>query len=267
MVPTQVYFRQDRDTREEFEICELYFPTVPVRTDLEQNSGRVICRYSALPFNKELVRDLHNYGLSPINDSREHSYIADMQWIDDLGELTFPTWFSFSDVPEDITRLVIKGRTNSRKFEWNTKMFAPTRLKAVEIMCELSTDPLIGPQGLVFRQYVPLHTYEIGINGMPMTNEWRTFWYKDRMVDAGFYWSIMDDVDEDGQLPPAAESIARQAAEILSQHTNFFVVDVAEGQDGKWWVVEVNDGQMSGLSTIPPRRFYQNLRDTLYYAG
>ncbi len=261
--PTQVYFRWDISNREEFNICENYFPTTDTRTNLEKTGSVVICRYSALPYNGELCCDLYTLGLRPINNNFEHSYIANMEWVNDLGSLTFTTWDNLVAVPDSAYPIVIKGRTNSRKFEWNTRMFAEDRKQAVGIMTELLNDPLIGPQGLVYRQYVPLKTYEIGINGMPMTNEWRCFFYKHQMIDAGFYWSIIDELetaDIAPRLPIEAELLACQAANIVAKRTNFFVVDVAQGVDGKWWVVEINDGQMSGLSTIDPDCFYHNLR-------
>ena len=39
-----------------------------------------------------------------------------------------------------------------------------------------------------------------------------------------------------------------------------FVLDLARDTFGRWWLVEINDGQMSGLSTIDSTRFYKNLR-------
>jgi hypothetical protein len=265
----QVYFRANHETQDEFQTCAAHFPTVPLRTQLTPHqSAPVICRMSALPFYRELEQDLHQFGLRPINAYSQHSYIADMGWLFDIPHLTFPTWQRLKDAPIHLS-LVIKGKTNSRKFEWNTRMFAPTRADAVRIMSDLSHDPLIGPQGLVFRQYVPLKTFEIGVNEMPMTNEWRCFFYKNTLVDFGFYWSIMDNLDvvnaEDfsqNGLP-----IAQEAANLVNEFTNFFVLDLAKDTTGRWWVVEVNDGQMSGLSTIPMERFYPNLKRVLTSQG
>ncbi len=261
---TQVYFRQDNTTKEEFEVCSKYFPTVSQRTELNKNISNVICRYSALPFNRELENDLKNIGCLPINSSFEHSYIADMGWIYDLESLTFPTWINLSEVPEN-TPIVLKGKTNSRKFEWNTKMFAENKKKAINIMHELWHDPLIGPQGVVFRKYIPLVTYEIGINGMPMTNEWRCFFYKNKLVDFGYYWSSLDNMSliNLDEFENEGLIVAKKAAEIVCENATFFVLDVAQDINGKWWIVEVNDAQMSGLSTIPVDRFYLNLQNVL----
>lgn len=257
----QIYFRKSKDTEDEYNECKKYFHVVPNRALLTESGGTVICRYSALPFNKELENDLVVMGLSPINSSVEHSYIAEMDWIYDITEYTFPTYFNLHQVPLKNYPIVIKGRTNSRKFEWNTRMFANNLTEANDISTELSHDPLIGPQGLVFRQYVPLETYEVGINDMPMTNEWRCFFYKGKLIDYGFYWSILDDMTKIGEneFEQTGLVFAHTIAQIIKEHTNFYVIDVARDIHGKWWVVEINDGQMSGLSCIPPDRFYFNL--------
>ncbi len=261
----QVYFReQDSAHWEERKVCERFFDTVPLRTQLKPSKYPVVCRYSALPFYRELQEDLKTMGLRPINSYLEHEYIAQMGWMYDLEDLTFQTWERLEDVPND-TPLVIKGRTNSRKFEWNSKMFAQDKKQAAHIMHELWHDPLIGPQGIVFRRYEPLKTYEIGVNGMPMTNEWRCFFHKNTLLSAGYYWSTLDNLAQvdSSSFEQAGLACAREAAERASEFTTFFVVDVAQTQAGHWRVVELNDGQMSGLSINDPHQMYQNLHHAI----
>jgi len=49
----------------------------------------------------------------------------------------------------------------------------------------------------------------------------------------------------------------------VSSFVRFFVIDVARTAEGKWIVVELNDGQQSGLSAIKPDDLYKNLKDSL----
>ena len=264
---TQIYFRKLPGTQEEYDIAQSYFNVVTQRTNLQRNNGElVICRYSALPYNNEVNTDLHNLGLIPINSSIEHSYIAEMDWIYDLTEFTFPTWFSLVEVKDSVFPIVVKGRTNSRKFEWNSKMFAQNRAQAIEITGELINDPLIGPQGIVYRKFIQLDTFDIGLNDLPITNEWRCFYYKGQLIDYGFYWPLLDDLSQidDEDFNKSGLNFANSIAQILNGFTNFYVIDVAKDVNNNWWVVEVNDGQMSGLATIPPERFYANLKRVLY---
>lgn len=259
-----IYFRHDRTTIDEFEIAKKYFDVVDCRTDLCRFSKHdvVLCRYSALPFNKELETDIKNLGMQMINSSSEHEYIASMAWYYDIPHLTFDTWFDSSQIPD--TQLVVKGVTNSRKFEWNKKMFAKNKTDAINIGCDLMQDSLIGPQGVVYRRYEKLKTFEIGINDMPMTNEWRCFFVGDKLVSYGFYWSSATDETlsrvNRNEFENSGLQLAKEAAKILSENCTFFVVDVAQKDDGSWIVVEINDGQMSGLSMIDPDAFYSNLK-------
>jgi len=50
-------------------------------------------------------------------------------------------------------------------------MYANTKEGLKNTISKLLDDPLIKEQGIVIREYIPLETYEIGINGMRFTNE------------------------------------------------------------------------------------------------
>jgi len=46
----------------------------------------------------------------------------------------------------------------------------------------------------------------------------------------------------------------------VGNKSNFYVIDVAKTQSGEWIVIELNDGQFSGLSAIDPNDLYMNLK-------
>ena len=225
----------------------------------------VVCRYSCLPNYAELEAELAFLGASMINSYDEHRYIAEMRWIDDIAHLTPKTWFNvgYANVPDTEHGWVLKGKTNSRKWQWNTHMFANTRKGLESVYRRLIDDTYIAPQGIVIREYVPLKPIEQAINGLPITNEWRCFFYKDLLLSGGYYWSIAESVDEHTVMPEPARKVAQAAADLLCKHTNFFVVDVAETVKGEWIVIEVNDGQMSGLSENDPVTLYTALREAI----
>ena len=85
--------------------------------------------------------------------------------------------------------------------------------------------------------------------------------FKNEILGADYYWSSAQNVDV--PVPPGATEIAREAARILSDEVDFFVVDVAEKDAGGFVVVEINDAQMSGLSCIDPDSFYYNLNKAI----
>ncbi len=260
-----ILFRKDFNFDNEMEIASKYFDVYTSRTVIPKNS-LVIGRYSCLPYYHELVEDLRFNNSQLINGLYEHQYIANFDYYYDVEKMTFPTWFNLSDMPmsKRDKPIVLKGKTNSKKFQWKTHMFAENFQKAVHMSAELLNDPFIGPQGLIYREYIPLETFEIGVNDIPMTNEWRLFFYKNQLITYAYYWGILDDltiIDKIKQdFIDNGIKFAQSVAKEISEFTNFFVLDVAKTQDGKWILVEVNDGQQSGLNgMINPEELYSNL--------
>jgi hypothetical protein len=252
----QVYFRKDEDSREEFEVCSRILPTTPFLSDVIQGE-RVICRYSALPFYTDVEAELHHMGARMVHSYEDHRYIASMAWVHDIPQMTFPTWFEdFQNIPENDHGYVVKGRTNSRKFDWHRRMFTPTKEGISQIIDRLLDDYTIANQGVVVRQYIPLRTFAYGINGLPITNEWRLFFLNGQFLTGAYYWSIFEPEFDPFVVPTAALNLAKEALAKTSLGQAFVVIDVAEGDDGRWWVVELNDGQMSGLSYNDPVTLY-----------
>jgi hypothetical protein len=252
-------FRSDRSTQDELLVSREHFSLVTDSRVGIQNS-LVIGRYSVLPFYAELEKDLKLQGSRLINSHFDHTYIANFDYYYDIEKLTAKTWFDLKDVPDEAFPIVVKGRTNSRKFDWATLMFAKDKRAASLIAHELSKDSLIGNQGLVFRKYLPLKVLEYGISGTPFCNEWRCFFYKDELLSYGFYWT---NSEFRAGITDAGLKVAKQAASILKDRVAFFVVDIAEDVDGNWWVIEVNDGQMSGLSDNDPQTLYRHLAEAI----
>lgn len=241
-----------------------YFPMADHRTAIPPGS-LVVPRYSALPFLQELVDDMRDMGSELINTKEEHDYVANLRnWYYDLGDLTPRTWFALDQMPTE-GPFVLKGATNSMKFYWNTHMFAENRYRAMEVAANLFKDANVGVQPIYGREYVPLRKLADGLNGLPISEEYRFFFLGEQLVDAGFYWSShVDDIE--GEFDPMVEvpkDFLAKVIEKVSPKIRFWVVDVARKADGGWMVVELNDGQQSGLGCIDPERFYRRLRELL----
>lgn len=140
---------------------------------------------------------------------------------------------------------------------WSKYMFAPNKQKALDIMFLLQEDSLLGNQDIIFRQYEQLRTFEFGLNNLPITNEFRFFYLDGNLVDYGFYWAISEQI---GQLDQNGMDFANKIADLIKEKIRFVVIDIAQKIDGSWILIELNDGQMSGLATIPEERFYLNLK-------
>lgn len=247
-----------------------HFPVYALRSEVPKGS-LVIGRYSTLPHHEELEADTKNLGSRLINTSAQHRYIANLDWYEDLADMTFPTWFRFQDVPSSAKSgaFVVKGRTNSRKQQWLEKMYAPDFQSAVRIGAELMNDGLIGQQGVVLRAFTPLETFEVScVNGLPFANEWRVFYLNGERLAHGFYWSGIDDWSKVDAARPGFESeglaLADAAAARVAGKAPFVVIDVARAQSGRWMVVELNDGTMSGLNdSVSAQELYAALAKKL----
>jgi hypothetical protein len=264
-----VLMRAGLQEEPELRTASKYFPVHRLRSQVPANS-LVVGRYSVLPYFHELEADLGNAGSVLVNTYEQHRYIANFDYLQDVADTTFPTWFRFEDVPLKLhsCAFVVKGRTNSRKNEWSRKMFAPDFSSAVRVGAELMTDGLIGQQGLVIRQYIPLQTFEIALSGLPLTNEWRIFYYRGRRLAYGYYWSQLEDwsaVDaakrdflQEGL--PFADALALR----IAQKAPFVVLDVARTESGQWKLVELNDGCQAGLNdSVDADTLYANLQKLL----
>lgn len=261
---TSILFRCSLAEEGEYRACVKYFNArvFDSRAQLPDNST-VIARYSALPYYDELEKDLQVKGSRLINAYSQHYYVANMAyWYQDFKDLTPKTWFTlYEPIQESDGPFVVKGSTNSRKHLWNTHMYAENIEKLVNVHHRLSTDCLIGSQDIVVREFEPFVSYGTAINGLPITKEFRIFVFNGKVIAKGFYWSNHPEIIEQfkpdvNEIPEAfIQDIIKRAGNQIT----FWVVDVAQHQNGNWRVVELNDGQQSGLSTIDPDEFYCNL--------
>jgi hypothetical protein len=245
----------------EEEVAKTYFDVIRNRVDV-QKGDIVVGRYSVLPFYKELETDLNKLGAKLINTYRQHQYIADIkEWYEDLKDFTPKTWFRLEDVPDNKGPFVVKGQTNSRKDRWRTHMFANTKREAVETALRLQEDSLISTQDIYVREFVPLNNYMVGLNGMPISEEYRFFICNEFLLSGAYYWSnYLEDIGFTPSARAVPDNFLAKIITAIGNKANFYVVDIAKTQSGEWIVVELNDGQMSGLSCNDPDDLYSALK-------
>lgn len=253
---------EDREAWEtEFKAMDRHFVAIDSRSRVH-GGDLVIGRYSVLPFYKELETDLHYNGCHLINSHREHLYIADLQnWVQTLGELTPTTWDNLQDIPEE-GPFVLKGETNSKKDKWKTHMFARNKKEAIEVSMRLNDDALLCHQKIYIRKFEQMNVLAVNtINEQPITEEYRFFGCYKQVLSHGFYWSSF--VDDIPAVPKASQKVldfADKVMKTLGEHANFMAVDIGVRPNGDPFVVEVNDGQMAGLSENDPNILYKQLK-------
>lgn len=262
-----IFYRESLMEDDELKAARKYFPCYSSRIHVPKET-LVIGRYSVLPFYREQEYDFQAQNCKLINSYRMHNWIADIgSWANDdekfLGGFTPQTWDRLEDIPEE-GPFVLKGQTNSRKHQWNTHMFAKNKKEAIDVYGRLLEDSLIGQQKIYIRKYIPFKRLDTGINGLPITKEYRVFSAYGKFLSAGYYWAShsedLEIIPSVSDLPmPFVESILEK----VGMYANFSAVDFAQDENGIWWIVEINDGQMAGLSLNKPEDLYSNLRNLL----
>jgi hypothetical protein len=140
-------------------------------------------------------------------------------------------------------------------------MFAQNKKEAILVYHMLQDDSLISQQDIYIREYVPLMKLFEGIGGQPITVEFRFFVAYGEVLSGGYYWSShvgdLDKVPDPSMVP---QEFLRKAIDKVKDNVTFFVIDIAQKANGDWVVVELNDGQMAGLSENDPEVLYKNLK-------
>jgi hypothetical protein len=155
-------------------------------------------------------------------------------------------------------------------------MFAKDKREAIEVHGRLMADSMLQYQKIYVRQYVPLEVLSEGLQGLPITREYRFFVYKSQILSGGFYWaSHSEDIKADGIVVNPDEVprtflnaiIEKIQNTELSEPPTYYVIDVAKTAAGEWILIELNEGQQSGLSDNDPNILYENLKNALKEDG
>ena len=104
-----------------------------------------------------------------------------------------------------------------------------------------------------------------------VSNEYRTFVYKGEVVDVASYWTKRIKFDDDIRLSindriEDVRYLSQQAAENISKAPNapdFYSLDVLELSNGTLKVVEINEGQNSGIYSSYLDKFYRGFGEDI----
>ncbi len=210
-----------------------------------------------LPFYDALEQDLSERGCRLINTYAQHRWIANFEYYPRYKDLTPESWSEddFAAAPEG--PFVLKGRSSSFKHQWSKLMFASNKEDAIRKAAILRERQVIAQQGLLLRRFIPLETFGQTESGLPIANEWRFFFVRERLIGYGYYWARLAPTVSPA-IDPAGISLARECAARAAGHAEFFVVDIAGGG----WAVAAHRTQRRPdfrATAIDPYEFYREL--------
>lgn len=152
--------------------------------------------------------------------------------------------------------LIVKDYVKSRKHEWAEACHIPDAsdtaraLAVIGTFIERQDTDLVG--GIVLRECLPLKiTGRHPKSGMPQAREVRVFCLRHTPFASIRYWS--GEGEDDGAEYGFLVEFCRRL------DSNFHTIDMAQRDDGGWVVMEVGDGQVSGLQDYDAAAFYDGL--------
>lgn len=160
-------------------------------------------------------------------------------------------------VREDIRGpALIRDFVRSRKHEWADAYFISSTEDARRVIAnfiERQGETLAG--GLVVREFAKLMNLgKHPRSGSPMTLEWRVFWLDGEPVLTVPCWP---EANYEAQATPPLNDFRSVVSNIDSR---MFTMDIAQTDTGDWLLMEIGDGQVSGIPNQALTQFYTRLR-------
>lgn len=213
---------------------------------------------------KRLYSLLEEKNIILINTPEEYErYHLLPGWYEDFKEYTSDSiWETQGDLASamNITKdlegaYIVKDYVKSRKHEWYDACFirdisdSEYTKNVISNFINRQGDALVG--GVVLRKFEDLK--QIGYHeqsGMPLAEEYRVFVYAGKVMVVDDYWG------EGGQLSISDDEMKWVEMLASKVNSNFVTIDLARREDGMLIVMELGDGQVSGIQQIKPERFY-----------
>lgn len=209
---------------------------------------------------------LEQRGIYLINTPEEYErYHTLPGWYEDFADKTAPSvWETEGNIENALLKAerlqgsyIVKDYVKSRKHEWydacyikNISDIVNTR-SVITNFVKRQGDSLVG--GIVLRQFINLK--QIGFHersGMPISEEYRVFVYAGKVLIMDNYWTENEEVSLSETEIRWIESIAKKVK------SNFVTIDIARKDDGTLIIMELGDGQVSGLQQIDVKEFYRS---------
>lgn len=244
-----------------------FSPLFQVSRPRFEDTVPTIARLGAIANYDTTYQTLLEYGFALVNTPAQHYKASKLEhWYPIIKELT-PKSIVFAQVPTTNEVLqhfdlpvFIKGNRQTAKHN-PTLAIAHTQTELENILRAYQQDSILHWQKLVCREYVSLRKLDHQApHKVPLSFEFRTFWWKGNLVGAGHYWANFADYTWTAPQQEIALSMASVAVQRLG--IPFLVIDLALTEKGNWIIIECNDGQESGYAGINARGMWRKILET-----
>ena len=244
----------------DFQFEPIFKTERPRTTQLVNTIGRI----GAIKDYRKLFDCLIEYGFKLVNTPKQHILSSELEsWYPLIQELTpksiiyekFPT---LEQLYQDFKfPIFIKGNRQTSKHNPELSI-ARDETDFIRIANSYQKDSILHWQKVVCRELISLKTLNHQAHGkVPISFEFRTFWWNSILVGAGHYWSQYLEYSWTDEQYSDAIAIANKAANKLN--IPFLVIDLALTADNQWIIIECNDGQESGYCGVNPLKMWQKI--------
>jgi len=111
-------------------------------------------------------------------------------------------------------------------------------------------------EGIVIREYIELNKLvKHSKSSMPLSEEYRLFFYKNELLNIFNYW-------EEGEYDKIKPNINIFENIAKTVESNFFTMDIAKDINGNLIIIELGDGQVSGIAENEDKNIlYKKLKE------
>ena len=240
---------------------EEHFPCYhPIFLDREITA---IARMGSAQDYHERYAEMEGWSIRLINSPDEYqrsSYLP--YWYPWIAEFTPRSlWYDKVPTVTEVTSqfefpLFVKGERQTNKHS-RSQSIIESQAQLERLLDEWSSETILWWQRLVCREFIRLRPVAKDHGaGLPKTFEFRSFWFRGELVGIGRYWT-----SEDYELGPHDLDSIKEIGQIVAERLQvpFLVIDFAQDCEGRWWVIECNDGQDSGYAGVKAREMWSNV--------
>lgn len=225
---------------------------------------RAVARVGAIPAYDDYYARWLNEGVQLVHSPDEHRRASELAvWYPLLVDLTPRSLWGREPPDAELVAaelgwpIFLKGSRQTSHHRKSLSVVEGPEAYA-RVIAEYTRDPILHWQEVVCRRYVPLRRVEdVTLDRVPSSFEFRTFWWRGELVGFGRYWWEGQAYEPTPEERDQATAVAREAARRVN--VAFLVVDVAQAADGRWIVIECNDGQEAGYAGVSPIGLWQAL--------
>lgn len=207
-------------------------------------------------------------GIRLVNSPKEFQTAMEFDHFYPLLEGLTPksTWTDSLEGLVQVTQTIgfpmfVKGAVKSNKEEGWSACVAQNWTELESIARDLMGKMGRSRGRIIVRELINLKKIPSSYEKFPLGREYRLFLLNHEIMAWGFYWEEQNEVPLEETERLRIFELAQEASQRLG--VPYISVDIGQLETGEWTVIEVGDGQFSGLSQIQALQLLNTIKSTI----